>query len=63
MEWPALTALLKHTAGATSRLRTALGGLHVDAGALRDTLGHDPEPADLAAAAAQVDGYLNRRRS
>jgi 3-carboxy-cis,cis-muconate cycloisomerase len=62
-EWPALTGLLKYTAGATSRLRTALGGLQVDAGALRDTLDHDPDPADLAAAAAQVDGYLTRRRS
>jgi 3-carboxy-cis,cis-muconate cycloisomerase len=62
-EWPALTALLKHTGGATSRLRAALTGLHVDAEAMQRNLGRDPDPTDLAAAAEQVEGYLARRRT
>ncbi len=62
-EWPALTALLKYTGGAASRLRTSLSGLHVDQEAMRRALSGSADPADVTAAAQQVDEYLHRRRT
>jgi 3-carboxy-cis,cis-muconate cycloisomerase len=62
-EWPALTALLKYTGGAASRLRTSLGGLHVDRDAMGRALGGSAGMTDLAAATELVDDYLRRRRT
>jgi 3-carboxy-cis,cis-muconate cycloisomerase len=65
-EWPALNSLLRHTAGAASRLRDSLTGLVVEAGAMARNLaalGPVADVGDVGAAAELVDDYLERRRA
>lgn len=63
-EWPALIGLLRHVGGAASRLWTSLGGLQVDAAAMRrnlDRLAGTVDVGDVGHAPDLVDRYLERR--
>jgi len=65
-EWPALTALLRASGGAASRLRGCLTGLRVDAGAMARTLNGltaRTGDVDTGHAGELVDRYLSGRPS
>jgi 3-carboxy-cis,cis-muconate cycloisomerase len=64
-EWPTLTALLRATGGAASRLRDSLTGLRIDAAAMHDNLARLAglvDTADVGHAAELVDRYLDGRK-
>jgi 3-carboxy-cis,cis-muconate cycloisomerase len=62
-EWPALTALLRTTGGAASRLRDSLTGLVVNREAMARNLTHCEGTAETGHAGDLVDRYLERRNS